>query len=125
MAMRALVQQSAVVSACLTLMIAALLVLSGHSSVAAGLIYGTAVGALNLVLLAVRVTQVGELGSVSRAKRTIQVGMGLRLLMIGLAAGLIIRLASLASVYGMLLGLLLTIAVSNVLGARYFLRGIY
>jgi len=73
----------------------------------------------------VRVTQVGELGSVSRAKRTIQVGMGLRLLMIGLAAGLIIRLASLASVYGMLLGLLLTIAVSNVLGARYFLRGIY
>jgi len=123
--MRALVQQSAVVSACLTLMIAALLVLSGHSSVAAGLIYGTAVGALNLVLLAVRVTQVGELGSVSRAKRTIQVGMGLRLLMIGLAAGLIIRLASLASVYGMLLGLLLTIAVSNVLGARYFLRGIY
>ena len=125
MAMRALVQQSAVVSACLTLMIAALLVLSGHSSVAAGLIYGTAVGALNLVLLAVRVTQVGELGSVSRAKRTIQVGMGLRLLMIGLAAGLIIRLASLASVYGMLLGLLLTIAVSNVLGARYFLRDIY
>ena len=123
--MRALVQQSAVVSACLTLMIAALLVLSGHSSVAAGLIYGTAVGALNLVLLAVRVTQVGELGSVSRAKRTIQVGMGLRLLMIGLAAGLIIRLASLASVYGMLLGLLLTIAVSNVLGARYFLRDIY
>lgn len=125
MAMRALVQQSATVSACLALVIAALLVLSDHSRVAVGLIYGTAVGALNLVLLAVRVTQVGEVGSVSRAKRTIQVGMGLRLLMIGLAAGVIIRIASLASVYGMLIGLLLTIAVSNVLGARYFLRSIY
>ena len=125
MGMRALVQQSAVTSACLALVIAALLVLSDHSRVAVGLIYGTAVGALNLVLLAVRVTQVGELGSISRAKRTIQVGMGLRLLMIGLAAGLVIRVASLASVYGMLIGLLLTVAVSNVLGARYFLRGIY
>ena len=125
MGMRALVQQSAVTSACLALVIAALLVLSDHSRVAVGLIYGTAVGALNLVLLAVRVTQVGELGSISRAKRTIQVGMGLRLLMIGLAAGLIIRVATLASAYGMLIGLLLTIAVSNVLGARYFLRGIY
>jgi len=123
--MRALVQQSAVTSGCLALVIAALLVLSDHSRVAVGLVYGTAVGALNLVLLAVRVTQVGELGSISRAKRTIQVGMGLRLLMIGLAAGLIIRVASLASVYGMLIGLLLTVAVSNALGARYFLRGIY
>lgn len=125
MGMRALVQQSAVTSGCLALVIAALLVLSDHSRVAVGLVYGTAVGALNLVLLAVRVTQVGELGSISRAKRTIQVGMGLRLLMIGLAAGLIIRVASLASVYGMLIGLLLTVAVSNALGARYFLRGIY
>lgn len=123
--MKALVQQSAVASACLVLIIAAVLVLTDHSRVAVGLIYGMVVGAMNLVLLAVRVTQVGELGSVSRAKRTIQVGMGLRLLMIGLAAGVVIRLATLASVYGMLIGLLLTIAVSNVLGARRFLRGIY
>ena len=124
MGLRAVVLQSTLLTLALALLLSGLLVLSEHPRAGFGVLYGSCIGAINLSLLAARISTIGQWG-VRRSKRAMQFGMGMRLLMIGLAAWIAIRFSEAMSIYGMLVGLLLTIAASNVIGARHFLRGVH
>lgn len=113
--------QSTLITVSLGLLLAGLLLLLEHPRAGVGVLYGVAIGSVNLSLLAARISQIGQ-WNVKRTKRVMQMGMGMRLLMIGLAAYVAIRFSGAMSIYGMMVGLLLTIAVTNVLGVRSFLR---
>lgn len=124
-ALKQLLRQCALLAAAAALVLAGALVALGDSRTALGVIFGVCIGMVNLALLAVRVTQVGNIANPRAGRRLMLASMGMRLLIIGLSAAIAIRISETMNVYGLLVGLLLTIVVANVLGARYFLRSVY
>lgn len=123
MELRSLVIQCAKASASLGLILAGLLLFAGHQREALGLLFGTAIGITNQIMLAVRVAGIGTYGGVRQTQMVMLAGTGMRFLVIGLATYITIRLSSALSLLGFTTGLLLTMAVGAVLGARWFLRG--
>jgi hypothetical protein len=122
MELRRLVQQC--VLACLScgLVLAGVLILIGHQREALGLLFGVAIGVTNQLMLAVRVAGIGEYGSRGQAQAIMLANTGMRFLMMGLATYLAIRLPATISLIGFITGLVLTFAVTTVVGARFYLR---
>lgn len=122
MDLRTLVTQITVFAGSLGLILAGLLLLGGHSRAAVGLSFGVLVGIANQIMIALRVARIGQLGSRKRTIAFIQAGTGMRFLMIGLAACIALKLPGVMDFFGLVAGLLLTMVVGTVVGARLVLR---
>lgn len=122
MAVKPLVLQIAITSGSLGLILAALLLLGGHTRSAAGLLFGAMIGVINQAMIAFRVSHIGELGGTRRTVRYIQAGTGLRFVLIGAAASLALLRPGLLDFTGFVAGLLLTMVVGAVIGVRAVLR---
>jgi hypothetical protein len=105
------------------LVLAGILVLAGHQLDALGLLFGTAVGVANQIMLAVRVAGIGTYGSRRRTQQVMMAGTAMRFAMIGLATVIVLRLPATFSFIGFVAGLLLTMAIGTVMSARALLRG--
>ena len=123
MPLRSLVARCATLGLAAGLILGGLLLAVGHQRDALGLLFGTAVGVANQVMLAVRVAGIGTYGSTRQTQRVMVAGTGMRFAMIGLAAVIVLRLPGAFTLLGFIAGLLLTMVVGTVVGARWFLRG--
>lgn len=123
MPLRSLVAQCALFGLASGLVLAAILVLAGHQRDAAGILFGTAVGVTNQIMLAVRVAGIGSYGGTKRTQQVMVAGTAMRFAMIGLATVIVLRTPATFSLIGFVAGLLLTMAIGTVVSARSLLRG--
>ena len=122
MELRNLVAQCVTASLAVGCILAGLMLLANHQREAFGMLFGTAIGATNQVMLAIRVAGIGDYGSARQTQAIIMANTGMRFLMIGLATYITIRLADTLSLLGFTAGLLTTMAVTTVIGARRYMR---
>jgi hypothetical protein len=120
--LRVVVVQTILGSCAICLVLAGLLVLTGHTREGGGLLFGTAVGVCNEVMLANRVARIGKFGSPQETAIMMRAGTFMRFLMIGLAAVMAIKLQAKLSFGAVVVGIVFPIVVANVVGARYLLR---
>ncbi len=120
--LRVVVVRTILVSCAVGLVCAGMLRLTGHSREGSGLLFGTAVGVCNEMMLANRVARIGAFGSARETAIMMRTGTFMRFLMIGLATVMAIRLHSTLSFGAVLVGIVYPIVVANVVGARYLLR---
>lgn len=120
--LRALALRCILASVSVGLMLAGLMLLTNHSREAWGMLFGTAIGATNQAMLAVRVAGIGNYGSPRQTQRVMVANTGMRFLMIGLATYITIRLSTTLSLLGFTTGLLVTMAVTAVVAGRQLMR---
>ena len=120
--LRVVVVQTVLASCAVGLLCAGLLLLTGHTREGSGLLFGTAIGVCNEMMLANRVARIGIVGSARETAIMMRVGTFMRFLMIGLATIMAIKLHSTLSFGAMLIGVVFPIVVANFVGARYLLR---
>lgn len=123
MELRQLVAQCVLLSMAGGLIIAGLAMSAGHREAAFGVLFGAAIGAMNQVMLGIRVAGIGTYGNVKQTQRVMVAGTGMRFAMIGMAAYIAIRFPGTLSLAGFVAGLMMTMAVATVQSARWFLRG--
>ncbi len=122
MPVKPLLLQIALLAGAIGLPTAAILLLLGHSSGAAGLLFGTVVGVANQAMIAFRVARIGQIGSRRRTILFIQTGTALRYIMIGAAAIITFRKPETYDFFGLVAGLVLTMVVGAIVGVRMVLR---
>lgn len=122
MELRNLVKQCVLASLAVGLVLAGVMLLTNHQREAYGMLFGTAIGITNQIMLAIRVAGIGEYGSTRQTQAIIMANTGMRFLMLGLATYLTIRVSATLSLLGFTTGLLTTMAVTTVVGARRYLR---
>jgi ATP synthase I subunit len=106
----------------IALPMAGVLLLTGHSSAAAGFLLGTAVGVVNQAMIAFRVARIGQIGGRRKTILFIQTGTALRYIMIGAAAIITLREPGIYDFFGLVGGLILTMVVGAIVGVRMVLR---
>jgi hypothetical protein len=122
MELRNLVTQCVMASLAVGFILSGLMLLTNHQREALGMLFGTAIGVTNQIMLAIRVAGIGEYGSARQTQAIIMANTGMRFLMIGLATYITIRLSATFSLLGFTAGLLVTMAVTTVVGARRYMR---
>ena len=120
--LRVVVVQTVLVSCAFGLVIAGMLLLAGYTREGYGLLFGTAVGVCNEMMLGNRVARIGVFGSARDTAIMMRAGTFMRFLMISMATVMAIKLGSRLSFGAVLVGIVCPIVVANVVGARYLLR---
>ncbi len=120
--LRVVVVQTIMASCALGLAMAGMLLLAGHTRECLGLLFGTAVGVCNEMMIANRVARIGEFGSARQTAIMMRMGTLTRFLMIGMATVMLIKLHSTMSFGAAVVGIVFPIIVANFVGARYLLR---
>ncbi len=122
MELKPLVLQIAIFAGIAGIPLTGILLVSGHSREALGLLFGLAVGTVNQMMIAFRVARIGQVGGRRQTILFIQTGTALRYVMIGAAAAIALREPATLSFGGLVGGLVLTMIVGAVVGARMVLR---
>lgn len=122
MELRNLVTRCVLAGLACGLVLTGILLLTNHPREALGVLFGVATGVTNQLMLAVRVNGIGQYGSRGQTQAIMLANTGMRFLMMGLATYMTLRLSATLSLFGFATGLLLTFAVTTVVGARFYLR---
>ena len=120
--LRLVVLHTVIISAAIGVAAGGALLLFGDPREAWGLLFGTAIGISNQVMLASRVARIGAWSSARQTRMMLRMGSALRFLMIGMAALVAIKLHTSLSLEAMLVGVIFPIVVANVAGARLLMR---
>ena len=110
-------------SASAGLVLAGMMLFANHQREALGTLFGTAIGVTNQIMLAARVSGIGNYGTARQTRAVMMANTGMRFMMIGLATYLTIRLSGSMSLLGFATGLLATMVVSTVVAGRLLMRG--